>query len=72
MVSSFNKESLNCALLLSEEIRQSAEICERTLEVAGQAVGHVLVEVLDALRHFVRFQLLKGREADILVYFSKT
>lgn len=43
-------------------------MCERTLEVAGQALSHVLVEVLDAFGHFVRLQLLRGGEAERLVW----
>lgn len=42
-------------------------VCEQTLEVTGQAVGHVLVEVLDTFGQFVRFQLLRVREEEFLV-----
>lgn len=49
-------------------MERAAKIWERTLEVTGQAVGHVLVEVLDAFGQFIRFQLLMGREVEVLVW----
>lgn len=55
-------------MLLFKEMRGTEMVCERTLEVTGQAVGHVLVEVLDTFGQFVRFQLLRVREEEFLVF----
>lgn len=64
------KNLLFCFVAVGERNGDKAQQSERTLEVTGQTLGHVLVEILDTFRRFVCFQLLKSREAETLVGFA--